>query len=163
MNEPHCRELFLKKINNIDRQISKDIETSDIKMYCEDENEYWGFKSALACAILFSNYSHSTNNSSDSLKFMESNDILFDSTIFLSLCKSNDDIHYLKYIITDTLNCYISFGNKHFYSTNMCLSINPYQYKLIDILNIDSTSRHDKIIELLNKSINLLINYIIFE
>lgn len=165
--EIDTRTVFLYKINNIDHIISKDIKSSDIVMYYDDENEYlntyWGFKSALACALLFSNYtdiSTYSNNSSNVLKFMASNDVLFNNTILLSLCKSNEDINYLKYIIKDTLNCYISLGNKHFYSVQMCLSINPYKYKSIDTLNICTESENDQIIELLNKAINVLENLI---
>lgn len=159
--EINTRTVFLNKINNINHIISKDIESSDIEIYYGDENEYLtnylGFKSALACALLFSNYlEQNSNNSSNVLKFMASNDVLFNNTILLSLCKSTNDINYLKYIITDTLNCYIALGNKHFYSVQMCLSINPYKYKSIDTLNICTEPQNDQIIELLNKSINVL-------
>ncbi len=144
------KSIFLNKIRHIDQKISTDIESSNIDMYDNDNlNDYMGFKSTLACALLCSNYTDSFN----SLKFMTSNDILFDSTILLSLCKSNNDIEYLKYIITDRLNCYIAIGNKHFYSSQMCLSVNPYQYKSIDE-SIESSS--DKIIELLRKCISTL-------
>jgi hypothetical protein len=161
------KELFLKNMSDIDITLTKYIEEDELEILNEDFlNEYYGLKSALSCAILFSNYA-SNSNPQNMLEFISGSGVSFDSLTLLSLCNTRDDIDYFKFIITEILNCYLSMKNISFTGNNIILSINPYSYKKIkDISNITydkeidmshiSLEKKDQIITILKKALYIL-------
>jgi hypothetical protein len=163
MIESESRELFLQKIREMDNFISRDIQIDNIEICYEEEylNDYYGLKNAFACALLFSNYS---NNHGNILKFMASNNVFLNENNLLSFCKSNDDINYLKYIITDTLNCYTALRPNNYFGDTNVLYVNPYKYvptiEITDfsINSLNTPIENDQIIRILTKVIDILEN-----
>jgi hypothetical protein len=164
----NMKELFLKNMSDIDITLTKYIEEDELEILNDDFlNEYYALKSALSCAILFSNYA-SNSNPQNMLEFMSGSGVLFDSVTLLSLCNTRDDIDYFKFIIDEILNCYLSMKNMSFMGKNISvLSINPFTYKKfkeisnmpydseIDISHI-SLDKKDKIVTILTKALNIL-------
>jgi len=163
MSEPESRELFLQKIKEMDDLILRDIQLDNIEICYEEEylNEYYGFKNAFSCALLFSNY---TNNHGNILKFMASEHVFFNENILVFYCKSNDDINYLKYILDDTLNCYKALQYNNYFGDINVLYVNPYKYvPTIEITDFSINSlngpiENDQIIKILTKALDTLQN-----
>jgi len=161
------KELFLKNMSDIDISLTKYIEEDASGILDENFlNEYYGLKSALSCAILFSNYA-SNSNPQNMLEFISGETVSFDSVALLSLCNTRDDIDYFKFIITEILNCYSCIKNMSFMGENSVLSINPFSYKKIkDFSNMQydneidishtSLEKKDQIITILTKALNIL-------
>jgi len=164
----NMKELFLKNMSDIDITLTKYIEEDELEILNEDFlNEYYALKSALSCAILFSNYA-SNSNPQNMLEFMSGSGVSFDSVALLSLCNTRDDIDYFKFIIDEILNCYLSMKSMSFMGKNTSvLSINPFSYKKfkeisnmpydseIDMSHI-SLDKKDQIVTILIKALNIL-------